>query len=50
LVGFGSGAGRRETEMASFRGVLAGDLGHIRKTRAWHIKERMKKRDRELLE
>lgn len=49
LVGFGSGAGSRETEIDSFRGVLAGDLGHIRNTRAWQIKERIKKRDKEEL-
>jgi hypothetical protein len=29
--------------------VWRGNLGHVRNTRAWHIKERMKKRVRELL-
>jgi len=48
--GFGSGAESTETGMTSFnKGVLCGNFGHARKSKAWHIKERMKKRVKELL-
>jgi hypothetical protein len=49
-AGFGSGAGSKETGIFSFnKAVWRGNLGHVRNTRAWHIKERMKKRVRVLL-